>query len=184
MLQPSVTSPLRRLVPALTAALLALGMTGMAATAQADAVPMPPEDCMEGTTGDSCHGGIYCGPSNCTDGSQCDSGEVCEDRELCIGQIDCTGGWDPEAGPFYSDTVEGSCAGGAACSSGTCQTLKVCVSPATTSGGGTTSGGSSGGATEVDQGCGCRLVGRPAARSPWWALLGLPLLLGRRRRPS
>ncbi len=184
MHQPSITSSLRYIFPALIAGLLALGMTATAGTARADAVSPPPEDCMAGTTGDTCHGGIFCRPRDCTDGSQCDFGEVCEDRELCVGQIDCTGGWDPEAGPFYSDTVEGSCAGGAACTSGTCQTVKVCVPPATSSGGGTASGGSSGGATEVDQGCGCRLVGRPALRAPWWVLLGFPLLLGRTRRPS
>jgi len=177
-----------RLPAALTAALAAVVITMGSATAHADAVPPPPEDCMEGTTGDTCHGGIFCRPRTCTDVSGCNDSELCEERELCIGQIDCTGGWDPEAGPFYSDTVEGSCPGGAPCVEGTCQTVKVCVSPSTSSssggtssGGGTTSG-SSGGATVVDQGCGCR-VGAPAARlSPWLPLLLMPVFRRAKRR--
>ena len=178
------TDPFRLLLgPAPTAVLVALVATLAVATARADAVPPPPDDCLEGTTGDTCHGGIFCRARGCTDGSQCDGGELCEDRELCVGQVDCAGGWDPDAGPSYTNTVEATCEGGAACAEGTCQTVKVCVPPTTASGGGTTSGGSSGGAQEVDQGCGCRLTAGPSAPSPWWILLGLPLLLsGRRRR--
>jgi MYXO-CTERM domain-containing protein len=150
----------------------------LAPAAAADAVPPPPDSCPAGSAGDSCHGGEYCRASGCTSDSDCSGGMACRELELCIGQIDCAGGWDPDAGPSYSPTVEGSCSGGSACSAGSCELRRVCAMP----GAGSSSGGEAEGPIEVDQGCGCSLPGTAGAGS----LAGLGFVaalgLGLRRR--
>ncbi|MBI4703966.1 MAG: hypothetical protein HY744_22895 [Deltaproteobacteria bacterium] len=159
----------------LAAAVVAVALLVAPSQARADAVGPPPESCPAGARGETCHGGSYCAPASCSDGSPCQDGAQCRAAELCVDKIDCRSGWTPpDAGPQYAATVAGSCAGGAACAKGSCQSVKVCVSSA-----------GAVGRTLVEQGCGCR-VGPPElpSRAAWLALLAgaAVLAVGRRRR--
>lgn len=159
--------------------------------ARADVVPEPPIDCLDGTVGETCHGGPYCAPATCATDADCDAGEVCKDTDLCTATIDC-GGID---GPAPTTEVTASC--GEACPAGdTCSLLKVCVTASsgtggtggtTTSGGPGGAGGSGGGGGNdvVVSGCSCRVPGTGTAVGAAGALLfalGLAGLGGRRRR--
>lgn len=161
--------------------------------ARADVVPEPPMDCLDGTVGETCHGGPYCAPDTCTTDADCDAGEVCKDTDLCTATIDC-GGID---GPAPTTEVTASC--GEACPAGdTCSLLKVCVTASSGTGGTTTTGGAggatvggaggsggSGGNDVVVSGCSCRVPGTGTAVGAAGALLfalGLAGLGGRRRR--
>lgn len=186
---------------------IALSATALLAAppARADVVPEPPMDCLDGTVGETCHGGPYCAPDTCTTDAECDAGKVCKDRDLCTATIDCGG----MGGPAPTTEVTASC--GEACPAGdTCSVLKVCVTAssgtggaggATTSGGagGSTTTGGTGGASVggaggsgggggddvVVSGCSCRVPGAGTAVGAAGALLfalGLAGLGGRRRR--
>ena len=93
-----------------------------APVAAADAVPPPPTNCVEGSYGETCHGGPHCRPRACSDDGGCEPGESCQPLALCIDQIDCGG----QGGPFFVDEVTGSCPGGS-CAEGTCQGTMVCA---------------------------------------------------------
>jgi hypothetical protein len=144
--------------------------------AQADVVEPPPDDCPAGTEGSSSHCGSYCWPQICVDSSDCTGGKTCQALALCLEQTECGSHWDPDAAPVIINKASRSCASGAACASGTCETIDVCAED------------QSGEALEVDQGCGCRLDGRRAdswgrwPRGGWalWAT-ALGLILWRRR---
>jgi hypothetical protein len=154
--------------------------------AYADAVPPPPDNCLDGTEGATCHGGEYCAPAGCAQDADCAAGKVCQDRQLCLGTIDCTGGFsDPDAGPFLSDRITGTCAGGVGCDApAMCTTLKVCVASVVTTGGGT-AGGSADGEDMAVSGCGCSIPagGRGIAAGMAALSLGGALLAARRQRP-
>ncbi len=144
--------------------------------AYADAVPSPEDNCPAGSQGDTCHGGLFCSPNRCTDDSQCKDGQTCQQLQLCIGKIDCTGGWDPgDAGPYYYDTVEASCAGDVPCAVGSCLSLKACAavqSPPSTSN-----------ETIVVEQCGCR-IGQRISIAPWWCGVLMLFILRLRGRRS
>lgn len=162
----------RELCRAAAAMLCALAALLLVSIAEADAVPPPPADCPAGSRGETCHGGPHCRPKPCDVDADCSSGETCQDLDLCLGQVDCAGGWDPDAGPHWVDTVEGSCANGAACSRGTCQTTEVCAPPPPPAQ-----------STVVEQGCGCRLPARgPSPHGPLALALALLGLWTLRRR--
>lgn len=134
----------------------------------ADAVGPAPKDCPVGTEGESCHGGPFCDPDECTDDSKCKDGKKCQQLKYCVKQIDCAGGWGK--GPYYRNEVKGPCGANGACASGgTCTTLKVCLA-------GTVAG--DGEAKTPSRGCSCDVAGGPGAGL---ALLLLGLLLIRRR---
>lgn len=94
------------------------------ASARADVVQPEPTDCPPGSEGQTCHGGPYCGVAPpCSSSTACKGGMTCQLAHLCITQHDCWS-W---GGPNYVDSVKGTCAGGAACSVGTCKTYQVCM---------------------------------------------------------
>ncbi|MBI4699786.1 MAG: hypothetical protein HY744_01245 [Deltaproteobacteria bacterium] len=179
--------------------LLVLGALLCPATARADALPPPPENCPPGSTGQTGHCGVYCAPRVCSDVSQCQPGEVCQEQPLCIGQLQgpC-GNVPPDAAPEYIDTVEGYCHAQAPCVKGQCQKRKVCSPPPDAgTGGGSADAGSAGagphgggaggaapgtaGPTVVDQGCGCTLPGAPLAARAGLLVFAAAIALGARR---
>lgn len=105
--------------PLLVAGLAASGLlTG--ARARADAIGPPPDDCVEGSAGESCHGGAYCRARGCTGPSDCMIGERCASRELCALSFDCY--WD------VVPAISGRCGPATECAAGsTCTSLFVCV---------------------------------------------------------
>jgi MYXO-CTERM domain-containing protein len=164
----------------------------------ADAVPPPPMDCGDGSTGETCHGGPHCRPSTCTSNADCTVvGQTCQDVPMCIGTVDCAG----MGGSFPVDTYEGPCNNNAPCVVGSCETRKVCAAgntgsgstgsgsgagdpstgPSSGNGSSGSGGGSSGGKTTVDQGCGCALIGEDASQHGWLLLVAALMLLARRR---
>ena len=160
------------------AAVLSLAVLLSPASAGADAVSPPPDDCPAGSEGTASHCGAYCRPIACNDDSDCDDGKSCLEQSLCIYQIEgpC-GGWIPQdAGVEYYDAVNGICSDGAACNSGQCQAIKVCAAAGTT--------GSSGGPVTVEQGCGCELLGSQGAGSGRWLLLAAAIAVALRFRPQ
>jgi hypothetical protein len=161
-----------RLLPA---GLLMTTTLFLCADARADVVtgPPPPDDCPDGTSGSACfgHGTDFCVPVTCASDAACGEGQICREQELCIGQVDC--GWGPpDAGPTYTDTVEGDCAGGAECAEGSCETRRICVTDPV---------------FDNADGCRCAAVspGRPGggAFPVGLALVAALLLTARRRVP-
>lgn len=155
-----------------------------ASPALADVVGPNAEGCVDGSVGDSCHGGPFCSLDICTTDADCDGGEVCKDTDLCTTTIDCGG----MGGPFPVTEVTGHCDD--ECPSGsTCTPQKVCVAsssgPGGTGGNGAGGNGTGGGNDVLVTGCACDLAGRNTALGAAGALLfaaGLAGLGGRRRR--
>lgn len=145
------------------------------ATARADVVGPPPDDCPAGYTSPStCHGGAHCRLIRCVDNSKCSSGSSCQQHRLCIKRINCSG---MKPTPTWVDSVTGSCQGGSACGDGSsCTTVKICK--ATTPDG---SGTDSESGDVPSRGCSCQLAGTAAAPMGW-VLPGLALLWVARRR--
>jgi hypothetical protein len=112
-------------------AFLALGVVGLvvalgASEARADAVPPPPEDCPEGSRGETSHAGPSCVVVPCTSTSNlCEPGKSCKPRGFCLI------GTDPKVeGGTCEDTPD--CA-----SPAVCRKVPVCAAP------------------EADSGCAC-----------------------------
>jgi len=145
--------------------LLAGALVLAGGVAHADAIGMPPEDCPDGTRGQSSHCGLHCDAALCADDSECGDGELCVLMDLCVVELDCMSG----GGPFTHESVEGHCGGGGSCDSGTCESLRVCSDP-----------------DAASAGCGCRMEGSPGAASAAGVGLimasTLALLLASRRR--
>ncbi len=159
------------LVRSLKSLLLALAWVALLVPpATADVVGPDAEDCVEGTSGRSCHGGPYCRPDRCLVSADCSGGETCQELGLCVGKVGCAGMLDPGEDPadYERDDITGRCTPGETGACSTCQTIKVCAGP------GAQAGGSDDG--------GCRGVAAGGA-----SLLSLALLFGlahwRRRRP-
>lgn len=185
------------------AALFAL-LTLAGGAARADVVDIPPS-CPDGAIADGCHSGPYCRALGCSDEEPCPPDRVCKEVDRCTQQFACGGGLDTGDMPIPFDNILSECGEGGQCSTGTCKTLKLCVSESTTtsdsasggtptgtgeptasggnsdSGGSTASGGSdsSGEPMKKELGCGCRTDG-PGA--PALLLLGLLGLSWRQRR--
>ena len=138
--------------------------------AGADAVGPPPKNCPAGSEGESCHGGPYCDPLECTDDSKCKDGKTCQQVHYCVKQLDCAGGWGK--GPYYRDEVKGLCEAGSKCSNGSCTALKVCLA-------GSVAGDGAG--DTPSRGCSCDLATRGGAGLVL-SLLGLVLFFCLRRR--
>jgi len=102
-----------------------------AATARADVVTGPPEepDCPNGSRAASCgygHGYDHCAPRTCVVGETCDEGELCQDVDFCVTSVDC--GWEADSGvPTTEPSVEAECDEDGSCSTGSCETLRVCM---------------------------------------------------------
>lgn len=174
-------------------ALSALSALAVPATGRADAIEPPRTDCVEGSEGDSCHGGPYCRARGCTGPSDCRIGERCAARDLCALTFDCF--WDTVP------AVDGAC-GSAGCAAGsTCTSLFVCVTAPPTPDAGRLDAGSRPDAPatgtdapgpRTDAGpiaryhttyCGCAVPARAAP--PTWIALAIGatgLALGARRR--
>jgi MYXO-CTERM domain-containing protein len=113
------------------ALVVALSIVTVPAAALADAISHPPDDCAEGSEGIRCHGSPTCRPVACTTDAECGEGKACEERSLCIDRHCCGGrscytttGQNEAA---FSDHVTATCANGAACASGSCESRRVCV---------------------------------------------------------
>jgi hypothetical protein len=131
--------------------------------ARGDAVEPPPEDCPPGSRGTASHCGPHCSPQTCDGSTPCGDGTTCQERDLCIRQLDCMS----MGGPFTADAVEGECGGGGACSAGTCQSVRVCVSSDRAS----------------PAGCGCTVSGSSRAdEASLWLLAALGMAVGLRFR--
>jgi MYXO-CTERM domain-containing protein len=138
-------------------AALAVGLL-WAASAQADVVRPPPQDCPVGSIGQTGHGGPYCAAARCSASAPCRTG-VCQQTKLCLLMRTMGGGRRIEPRPPV-ETVTGSCAGNKKCSVGKCESVRVCVPKATRARQG-----------ELTlAGCGCT-VGQAG-------VVGCPLLLG------
>jgi hypothetical protein len=156
---------------ALAAALL------LPASARGDAVPPPPTDCPEGSEGGTGHCGTYCMPRTCSDQAACATGTACKETKFCIEQKTCSGGkptpYDYQIPPYVRDEVKGSCVS-AACSTGTCRSISVCL-PKTAS-------GDSQAATARGCSCGLAEAGGGGAALSLLLALGLVASLQRKRR--
>lgn len=178
--------------------------------AAADVVPPEPTNCPPGTVGRTCHGGPYCGVETCSATAPCKGTLTCQTTQFCIVQINCAGGWG--GGPYYVDSVKGSCAGGAACKEGVCKTVQTCLPPPppdskvpqldskttqpdgkamqpdgkqpdSTAQGADTRSGSDAATSQPSRGCKCELDHAGAGLAPIVLLLfAAALLLCRRRR--
>ena len=159
------------MVPGVMAAVLGAALLAAPAAARADAIGPPPQDCPAGTVGESCHGGPFCDPEECTGDSTCKDGKTCQAVKYCTRQLDCAGGWGK--GPYYRTEVKGLCGINSTCASGgTCTSLKVCLSGAVAG---------DGGADTPARGCSCDLSGGAGTGLALW-LIGLGLLIYLRRR--
>lgn len=143
----------------------------VAGVAHADVVGPPPDDCPEGTQGQSCHGGPYCSPDACTTDGDCGAGETCAEVDACVGSVVCAGMLPPDADieDYRVDTVEGLCPDGT-CTSGDCRTVRLCVADSPPPGGGD------------DGGCGCRIAPPTGGSRAAWLVPLLPVALVLRRR--
>ena len=134
MLVFTSSKPMR--LATLGAALLSLTLA--VAPARADAVAPPPTNCPDGTTGMSCHGGVYCQPTTCKTSADCTGGQVCEAQSVCLGQVTCGGGVEvPDGGAVTAPEVNVGdvCTTAADCDGGaTCGTQSVCVTPSSSTG--------------------------------------------------
>ncbi|MEM9071480.1 MAG: hypothetical protein AAGE52_23440 [Myxococcota bacterium] len=98
------------------------------ALARADVVPQPPEECFEGTSPETCHGGAYCAPIRCTADSDCEGDLICDVRTYCVDVINCAGLIGPGEDPrdFDVDQITGECRD--SCTGG-CNEIRLCVPP-------------------------------------------------------
>ena len=172
-------------------ALVALLLLAPGASARADVVDRPPDDCPPSSVADTCHGGPFCKLVTCTVNTDCSDGATCQDVMACIGGISCgglEGGGDPPI-----PTTTGPCKEGGTCDGeAMCKPVKQCVEPvdpttggtpttgaATTGGAGSSSGGDTGG---TKGGCAsCAIDG--GVGTTWLGVLAIVgLMRGRRRR--
>ena len=150
------------------------------ASANADAVSPPPEDCAQGSQGVECHGPQRCAPIECTETASCGEGQTCQVARLCVDSINCCGGWGD---PCPVSTVTASCEGGAACDQGTCQSVQVCLPGGSSGEDASTTPAGSVGNRPARWGCGCRAGERvPSAHAVVAGLLLAALALALRRR--
>lgn len=107
----------------------------LTAPAYADVVEPEPDECPEGSTPDTCHGGPHCLPVRCAADTDCTGDFVCEEREYCVDTINCAGMLGPGEDPsdFDRDVIVGECRGDC---SGACNFIRLCVPPLPEGGGG------------------------------------------------
>jgi hypothetical protein len=95
----------------------------------ADRVPPAPDDCPQGSTGDTGHEGPHCIPLDCTTDTDCKGGKVCKEQPLCMEEQMLSPGDSPEKRKYIF--VYSTCEAGAKCSNNvaTCTAGKRCVAP-------------------------------------------------------
>lgn len=144
----------------------ALVLVMIAATAQADAVGPPPEDCPAGSVPRTDHAGPHCLALDCDSDADCptDEGYECAARPLCIEHQAGVQGVGEQA--FERDVAHSFCADDGACDRGACDRGKRCVRPSLS--------------THVARGCGCG-VGGPDAPPGLALLTAIALFVVRRR---
>jgi len=169
---PNIESFIPR-IGSVLAAMLSLVMLFGSATARADAVEPPPENCPAGTYPTSGHCGPHCIADTCSQDSVCDEGGSCVERSLCVFQFQgpC-GNHLPDAATTVHDAVAAACGSGGTCSKGKCQTLDVCAVPEPPPS-----------PITIDSGCGCELVGHTGGSGQIWLLVAafVGLAIGSRR---
>lgn len=139
------------------------------AAARADAVGPPPDNCVAGSRGETCHGGPFCDPDECVNDASCKDGKKCAALKVCAVEIDCRGGWSKTPAPRTN--VKGYCGAGGTCSSGACKTIKACIAPSAVPGDGAGDTPARGCSCDAAQGSGVSLA------------LGMLLLIYVGRRP-
>jgi hypothetical protein len=106
-------------------------LSGLATTASADIVPMPPAACPLGSNPRTCHGGAYCEVRNCQTDTDCTAGAgTCQEMRACFHMLDCLGRviMLDAARPLYN-SMKSACPASGVCADTNqeCQTQKVCV---------------------------------------------------------
>ncbi len=139
------------------------------------------------TTGNSCDDGTYCnGTETCTAGS-CGSstGDPCPGPDS---DGDCAESCDEAADSCTANDPDGEACDNGTCQDGACEGAGGGGQGGSTGGGGSGTGGSSSGAGDSGGGggCGCRVAGGGNGPAPYgpFVLLGLMVLVRRRRRAS
>lgn len=105
-------------------------LSGLATTASADIVPMPPAACPLGSNPRTCHGGAYCEVRNCQTDAECTLGGTCQEMRACFHLFDCLGRaiMFDAARPLYN-SMKSACPSSGVCAdtNQACQTQKICV---------------------------------------------------------
>jgi hypothetical protein len=107
-----------------------IGLTLWTATAHADVVDMPPEDCPPGSMGQTGHSGTWCEATACDGDGACEEG-TCREYGLCVvvEEREC-GGQQPDTAEPCTFTVHealGPCDEPSDCDRGTCEVVDRCV---------------------------------------------------------
>jgi hypothetical protein len=91
----------------------------------ADMIPdYPPIQCPAGSYESQSHNGPYCSPSSCKTDSNCQNGATCQSQGLCIISTKQYG----RGGEYTQKSAGEVCNAQKACSSGTCEVVKRCIS--------------------------------------------------------
>lgn len=154
------------------------------ASARADAVAAPPDDCPVGALGETSHAGTWCAPTTCTSDATCEAqhggwgGEVrtlvCRPAGLCVRSEQYDPGGlraEGEVVRLTRTVVEGACGGDADCTgSARCEVTPRCVSPSLPE------------LVAHRAGCGCAIAPRSRSVAGVLLLLAAGLGLGARAR--
>lgn len=110
-----------------TRVLVLMSALSFGTLARADAVPGPPDDCIDGTRGATCHGGPHCLPIRCDDGTPCPADTQCAAVEVATRDVICSGRRPSNAPPPTPRlTVTGLC--DSTPDRSHCRTLQLCLS--------------------------------------------------------
>lgn len=121
------SKPLALVVFSVSSTLFALGT----ASARADAIDFPPDDCPRGSVPQASHAGPYCQPAVCASNSDCsgDPWARCAELGVCI---ESRTGYS-RSGPFTIDAVVAGCDSERDCPAGSrCEIAPRCAGPGQT----------------------------------------------------
>ncbi|MEM9067578.1 MAG: hypothetical protein AAGE52_03700 [Myxococcota bacterium] len=99
-------------------------LAGFASTAAADRVAAPPPDCPPGSAASFDGGGPHCRPLACASDADCEGTLRCAEASLCV-LVEELRSYSQEVST--RESVTGTCASGAVCERGECQSRRWCV---------------------------------------------------------